>query len=447
MLVLRPIWFVIVSALVFAQVARADSPSITAVLSNSEAAVDETVQLQIKLNGSRSAQPPDNINVDGLEIHRTGTEQHIEMQNFSMTSSVIYTYTILPLKAGSFKIPPQTVRVGSTTLKTPELTLHVTEAGGSSSASRPRSNGSRDQRTDANKFAFLEFVVPKRDGYVGEMLPVEIKLGLDARVKWQQAEFPDLNVQGVTLQKAQKPEESFETRNNVRYYVRTLKGVLSVVRPGKLEIPPLETIAIGLVSQSVPDTSNPFDDPFFRDPFELLQGRPAKISLKSEPVTLDIKPLPPNPPASFSGAVGHFSMNVEAKPKTVQVGDPITLSSTISGRGNFDRMSAPSLEDERGWHMYPPSGKFKADDDVGISGAKTFETVISPNEKKTSIPPLSFSYFDPLKEGYVTLRSDAVPIQVEGNPIAVTAATPAAQAPMAQGRPTPSTKPRTSCIR
>ncbi|HJX24784.1 MAG TPA: hypothetical protein VJ252_01405, partial [Chthoniobacterales bacterium] len=53
----------------------ADSPNVTAVLSNSEAAVGETVQLQIRITGS-GAKPPAQITVDGLEIRQTGTEQH-----------------------------------------------------------------------------------------------------------------------------------------------------------------------------------------------------------------------------------------------------------------------------------------------------------------------------------------------------------------------------------
>src|SRR5205814_8763408 len=93
------------------------------------------------------------------------------------------------------------------------------------------------------------------------------------------------------------------------------------------------------------------------------------------------------------------------------------------GRGNIKRMNEPAREDERGWHKYPPASKFNQDDDVGISGEKTFEMVIAPNEKKPAVPPLVFAYFDPVKENYFTLRSDAVPIQVEGGagPSAATA--------------------------
>jgi hypothetical protein len=105
----------------------------------------------------------------------------------------------------------------------------------------------------------------------------------------------------------------------------------------------------------------------------------------------------------------------------------------IAGRGNFDRVSAPALSDESGWHKYPPSSNFKQDDDVGISGTKTFEMVVSPNEKKSALPPLAFSYFDPVKEKYVTLQSQAVPLVVEGNGPA--AAAIAATTPTASGAP------------
>jgi hypothetical protein len=91
--------------------ALAASPAVTAALSNSEPAVDETVQLQIKVNGAQSANVPHEISIDGLEIHQTGTSRQFEMRNFDVSSSVIYNYTILPLRAGKFKIPSQPVRV------------------------------------------------------------------------------------------------------------------------------------------------------------------------------------------------------------------------------------------------------------------------------------------------------------------------------------------------
>src|SRR5216684_2842786 len=132
--------------------ALADSPSVTAVLSNSQAAVGESVQLQIRVSGSGSAKVPENIAVDGLEIHPTGTSRQFEMHNFTTTSSVIYNYTILPLRAGAFKIPPQTIRIGSNSLRTPELTLNVVSSPGGSTRSGPGAQSA------SAKIAFAELI-------------------------------------------------------------------------------------------------------------------------------------------------------------------------------------------------------------------------------------------------------------------------------------------------
>src|SRR5207302_9916455 len=113
-------------------------PNGTAVLSSSEIVVGETVELQIKVPGPGDARPQEQISVDGLEIHATGQSRQFEIHNFATSSSVMYNYTILPLRAGRFTIPPQTVRAGGKLLRTPELILKVEDTTGISSSGRPR---------------------------------------------------------------------------------------------------------------------------------------------------------------------------------------------------------------------------------------------------------------------------------------------------------------------
>ena len=93
---------ILAAALVFlvARPGVAASADVTAVLSNSNTAVDQAVQLQIQVKGDRNAAPPSEISVDGLEIHSTGQMQSFEMRNFDVSSSVTFNYTILPLRAG-----------------------------------------------------------------------------------------------------------------------------------------------------------------------------------------------------------------------------------------------------------------------------------------------------------------------------------------------------------
>src|SRR6266567_732603 len=167
-------------ALTGKDVAFADSPNVTAVLSNSEAVVGEMVQLQIKVSGAGDTKPPENISVDGLEIHATGTSRQFEMRNFTTSSSVNYNYTILPLKAGRFAIPPQPIRVGSQSLRTPELRLNVADSAAGSSSSGAGQNA---QSVSAGKLIFAELIVPKKSAYVGEIVPVQIRLGFDPRAR------------------------------------------------------------------------------------------------------------------------------------------------------------------------------------------------------------------------------------------------------------------------
>ncbi len=452
MLLFRRIFLLLFLAIAGATSVRADAPTVTAVLTSSETEVDQPVQLQIKVTGDSSATPPSDIPVDGLDIRYTGQSQLVEGRNFRFTYSFVYNYTVLPLKAGTFTIPPQTLQTNSGPLRTPALTLNVSpDANGSSSGGAAAGRGNK--APNMKDIVFCELVIPKTTAYVGETIPAEIRLGFNTRVPSRFVQPATLSGQGFTSQgipnaAAQNPEQSVRSINGRPFDVLTFKTAITPARSGKLEIAAKDAKAIVQIPRrrgSRPRSpfdmfgmNDPFNDPFFADPFG-GGGEQREVTFSSETTTIDVKPLPPNAPPSFSGAVGHFNLATEVKPKTAQVGDPLTLTATISGRGNFDRVSAPVLESDRGWHTYPPGSNFKADDDIGLSGSKTFEMVLTPNEPKKEVPPLLFSYFDPLKETYVTLKSDKLPVVVEGG--AAPSATPAIASasttpPPATARPT-----------
>jgi hypothetical protein len=425
---------------------RADSPTVTAVLTSSETEVDRPVQLQIKVVGDANATPPNDITVDGLDIRYSGQSQLVEGRNLRFTYSFIYNYTILPLKAGTFTIPALPMRTNSGTLRTPALTLNVSPNDDGATTSR-RGGGGGSNATDQKKIVFCELVIPKTTGYVGETIPAEIRLGFNSRAVSRFVEPPALSGQGFTTQRLQNPEQTSRFIDGTSYDILTFKTAITPARSGKLEIAAKDAKAIVRVprrSGSRPRSpfdlfgmDDPFNDPFFNDPFGgMAEQREVKFS--SDATTLEVKPLPPGAPPNFVGAVGNFSLTTEVKPKTAQVGDPLTVTATVSGRGNFDRVTAPTLENARGWHTYPPGSNFKPDDDIGISGSKTFEMVLTPNEPKKAVPPLVFSFFNPLKEQYVTLKGDKLPVVIEGG------AAPSATAAIASAGspgPQPSMRP------
>ena len=438
-------WLTIALLLIAAAPALAQQPSVTAVLDSSETNLGNPVQLQIVVTGASNPKPPGEIKVDGLDIRSAGVSRQYQMQNFSVSYSFTYNYTIMPMRSGTFTIPPQNVEAGGRVLKTPPLSLNVVDSPGRSSRRGAREDAGG---VDPAKIGFVEMVLPKQVAYVGEMIPVQIRLGLNMRAPVDSlGSGMQIAGQGFTTQKMPEPRQTIENINGRSYQVFIFKTAISPVRAGKLEIGPAEikpVVRIARGGQRNPSLPRDlFDDPFFNNFFNdpaFAPSVPKEISLKSEVTTVEVKPLPPNAPPTFNGAVGSFTMKSDANPKKVQVGDPVTVTAAITGRGNFDRVGAPALENEAGWHKYPPSDKFTQDDDVGISGTKTFEMVVSPKARKDKMPPLVFTFFDPVKETYVSLRTEDLPLQVQGGaaatPTPAVASAPAAT-PAAPNAPTP----------
>src|SRR5438132_11523778 len=120
------------------------------------------------------------------------------MRNFTTTSSVTYNYAILPLKAGQFTIPSQTILVGGKSLRTPELTLNVADSPGRSSASRPAQNA---RPGNASKLVFAELIVPKKTAFVAEIVPVQIRLGFAPRTHPRLIDLPEITAHGFTEHK------------------------------------------------------------------------------------------------------------------------------------------------------------------------------------------------------------------------------------------------------
>src|SRR5438094_1643935 len=164
--ILRRVLFSVLLASAIAQFARGDSPKITAVLTSSEVVVGETVQLQIQIdNAGTSVKPPSEIDVPGLQIHFTGKSTELTWKNFSASSSITYNYTILPEKSGTYKIPPQAIRVGKDNLQTPELTLQVVDSARAKAGARGNRSPSGGApagsgQTAEEKIAFAELLVP-----------------------------------------------------------------------------------------------------------------------------------------------------------------------------------------------------------------------------------------------------------------------------------------------
>jgi hypothetical protein len=431
-------------------VARADDDiRVSAAVSESEADVGQSVDFTITVDGATDASVPQNIDVDGLTITYEGPNSQTQISfgtGFGSGShiqrSVTHTYSVVPQRSGDFVIPAAQVVVDGKTYTTQAVNLKVGGTASASSAGGGTSGGAGQQNADgSNKLYYAELVLPRDTAYIGEALPFEIRLFVDTRVRAQLEEMPEITAEGCTVQKTTKPQQSQVSRNGQEYVMVTYKSAVTAAKAGTLTLGPVTVQAEAQLPQRRPRRSGgPFDDPFFQNPFFddafSMMSPPQQITIRGEPVELTSLPLPAEgQPRSFGGAVGNFTMTTSIKPSMVESGDPITVTANITGRGDFDRVTAPLISDPDGWRTYPPSSKFEADDDVGISGTKTFEMAAIPLTQKKASPALEWSYFDPINERYVTLTEKGWPIKIEG---AIQATATPAVAAVAQPTPTPS---------
>ncbi len=406
-------WFaaLLLTLIVLGQPAFAKEVSASASLSYEETAVGEAVELTVTVEGSRNSSSPE-IAVDGLQIQYVGPQTRIEMNNFDVSSSITHTYAVIPQREGTFTIPALKIDVGGRKLSTQPLKL-VVKGGGATNVPGSEDSGEASD----SRMAFAEWVVPKTTAYIGETVPAELRLYVASQVQMSLQHHPIVSGDGFTVQPMPKnPKITRIIRNGRSYEMVIFKTALTAVKAGHLKLEPTEINAVAQMQRrraqrprGFPDV---FNDPFFDNAFGTVS---QPVIIKADALEMEIKPLPvAGRPKGFSGAIGQFTFETQASPLQVKAGDPVTVTATVSGVGSFDRMGPPVAEETAGWRAYPPSSKFKSEDDIGISGSKTFEFAMIADRPQTALPKIEFSFFDPAKEQYVTLTGDPAAVVVEG---------------------------------
>jgi hypothetical protein len=136
--------------------------------------------------------------------------------------------------------------------------------------------------------------------------------------------------------------------------------------------------------------------------------------LHADVVPIESLPLPKDDvPAGFSGAVGDYTLELSASPTNVAVGDPITVTIQLAGKGALDSVTLPEPDNWQQFKLYPPTSDYQPADPLGMTGTRTFKLTAVPESTEVhQLPPFAFTYFDPGPGKYRTLTRPAVPLVV-----------------------------------
>ena len=424
---------------------------VTATLEPAQVAVGETAELTVTVNGSSTAAPnvPD---VPGLDIEHVGQSTQVQIINGAMSASSVHTYQVMPQRAGTFTIPaiqagaarsrPLTLRASGGSANPNTSARSQQPSRGSARGSPlpppnvPMPQASADAPTDA-RYGFIHLVVPKKEFYVGELVPVEVNAFVPAGMQATVNGLPTLSSEAFTLNPlGNKPDQDEREINGHDYTVLTWHSALTAVKTGDfsltMQMPATVVVRDQPQRRSRGNSNDPFDqmfnDPFFDDAFAGVMGHQKEVTLGSEPDVLSILSLPAaNRPADFAGAVGNFQVRATASPTSATAGDPLTLRLEVSGTGDFDRLTSDVLPSADGWKTYPAKSTFVPEDSAGYRGTKTFEQVVMAKDASVKeLPALRLSFFNPETKRYETRTTAPIPVQITGAPANLAAATPVA---------------------
>ncbi len=405
--------------------------TVTATLDPPQISMGDSTQLTVTVSGAQGQ--PSVPDVDGLEITPVGQSTQVEIINGSVTANASNTYQITPQREGTFVIPA--IRLGNAASQ--PITLRVGQGSANPAppapaAPPPSSNGpvvlpppavapSPDEANSApqGRFGSIRITLPKKELYEGELVPVKIEAYIPDDLQATVTDLPQFTSDGLTLNSlSTKPEQETQVLNGRPYHVLTWHSALTAVKTGNYPINLEMPVTVVVPQPGAQDDDDDLFNNFFKNAMAAM-GTKKNVTLRSGPESLQVLPLPQaNRPADFSGAVGQFEVEASATPTQVNAGDPITLRLKVSGTGNFDRVSSDLLAGDSHWKTYSPKSHFDAQDSVGSQGVKTFEQPIIPNDASvTTIPSLSFSFFDPEKRQYVTRTTAPVAVTVSGNSV------------------------------
>ena len=386
-------------------------------LNPAQFSVDTGAALTITINGSRSADVHIPT-VAGLSFQGRGRNTQMQFLNGSFSSSLSFTYLVQAEKPGKYTIPPIGVSVDGSTLTTKPITFEVTQAGNAPSNQGNTAPAPTRLRTgEADKIAFIRTSELKDTSWTGEVIPLQIKAYFRQGIKAGLNALPVLKGDGFVMpQLDQKPQQTEETVGGTVYSVLTWDSSISAVKEGRhtLNVELEATLLLPHRRNSFPGfgDQDPFQDDFFQNFFGGFESKTVKVASRS--ITIEARQLPTDhQPPDFSGAIGQFNLSAQAKPTKVEVGDPITLTMTVSGKGNFDRVEPPKFPEDPQWKAYPPAAEFKQGDS-STQGKKIFEqAIVVKDDRVAEIPPVSFVFFNPETEKYVSLTSAAIPLSVK----------------------------------
>lgn len=336
-----------------------------------------------------------------LGFRAGGRGQILHFNGTNFVPHTTFNYHLRAPRLGAFTAPEFAVTVYGKPVTVPAAQLRVVA---SPPASMPLAQA-------------LVFEVPETNLYAGQAVKVRVLLGASPAGQLPTLMQVQINGEGVLVDQGAARQQVGPVRRGagtVAAYI--YETVLTPLQTGKLTV-----FAQGY------SAGNRYFGPLTgaSGPGPMLNNLPQFTLLDSEPVELQVRPLPRQGELpGFTGAIGSFSLEpprLAADP--LRAGETVKLSVTVRGDGNVGRLAAPLPPQVRDWQVFaatpeplPPASPLALltrQPPVAQGSATFVYTLVPLTTAAQATPAIPFSYFDPKREAYVDLTIPAVPVTVQ----------------------------------
>ncbi len=351
---------------------------------------------------------------EGLEVlagPTTATGHSFQSINgvSSSKSTFTITYVVMGQKAGNITISSAEVAVKGKKYTTKSTPIEVVAQSAKRDEQAAAEQGTAVQNQIAQDDILLRLNLSRSTVYQGEPIRASLTLYTRASIAgFEDVKLPSFNGFWSQELSVDNYRTTRQTVDGKVYDSQIIKEyLLYPQQTGMLSIEPADITA---VAQVVMRTNRAFD-PFFGGGSEVYNV-PRKLTTGRVNVT--VKELPAGAPASFTGAVGQFSMDTQLPSQELKANSAANYTVKISGTGNLTFLQAPKLSLPSSFELYDVrSTEAIQSSTAGTSGYRQFEyPFIARAEGEYDVPAIEFSYFNPEKGAYVTLSSAALTLNI-----------------------------------
>lgn len=365
--------------------------TVEATVSENQIFIGEQFTLSVQVAGTsmRNVSLPVLPEIGGVRVLSTTPSRStsISIVNARTTTTTTYSYSLIARETGRFTIPPITLEIDGDEQRTDPIQIEIIQRD-------QLAESERSQRPDI----YLQIELNQRNLVPGQQIIANLvlyfKQGIEITSYQPSAGWRTDGFWKEELQNERQPQAESVIIDGVRYRKATLiRYALFPSRSGQLTLSEFP-LTVGIRTQ-----------PSRNDPFGSFFGSGAnqrRISVESEPITLNVRPLPTLDNALSINAVGDLRIQRRLSQNEVMTGEVIELTTVVEGVGNIPLVRKPNYNFPDGLEFYSPQEVSNIERrGTNISGEKIFTELMSPRAPgRYTIPSERVAVFNPQTQNY-----------------------------------------------